>query len=186
LAPEGFVEPETWHAGLPGVVVAAGALITDGAGNVLVVKPNYRDHWTLPGGICEFGEPPHAGCAREVAEEIGLELPVGALLSVDWQLPLPAYGPAARPAVYFIFDCGELGMPPGIRLQADELDDFEFAAPAALAGLLAPFALPRVRAAIAARESGCARYVPRAGTDHPQQAPQRGEPRESAGRAGRG
>ncbi len=186
MAPEGFVEPATWHAGLPGLVAAAGALIGDGAGNVLVVKPNYRDHWTLPGGICEFGEPPHVGCAREVAEEIGLELPVGPLLSVDWQLPLPVYGAAARPAVYFIFDCGRLRTRSGIRLQADELDDFQFAAEAALADLLAPFALPRVRAAIAARESGCVSYVPQADTDHLQQFPPRGEHRESAGCAGRG
>jgi 8-oxo-dGTP diphosphatase len=160
LVSDGFVEPVTWHAGLPGVVAAAGGLIRDGAGNVLVVKPNYRDHWTLPGGICEFGEPPHAGCAREVAEEIGLDLPVGRLLSVDWQPALPKYGVAARPAVHFIFDCGTLRTLSGIRLQADELDDYRFAAEAALGDLLAPLALPRVRAAIAARASGCVRYVP--------------------------
>jgi 8-oxo-dGTP diphosphatase len=162
VASDGFVEPTTWHAGLAGVVATAGALITDQAGNVLLVKPNYRDHWTLPGGICEFGEPPHDGCAREVAEEIGLELSVGGLLSVDWQPALPVYGATARPAVYFIFDCGTLEALSGIRLQADELDDCQFAATSALGGLLAPFALPRVRAAIAARESGCVRYVPRA------------------------
>lgn len=157
---DGFVEPVTWHAGLPGVVAAAGALIRDGAGNVLIVKPSYRDHWTLPGGICEFGEPPQAGCAREVAEEIGLNLPVGRLLSVDWQPPQPVYGAAARPAVYFIFDCGTLRALSGVRLQADELDDCQFATEAALRDLLAPLALPRVRAAIAARKSGCVRYVP--------------------------
>lgn len=171
MATEGFVEPVTWHAGLPGVVATAGALITDGAGSVLVVKPNYRGHWTLPGGICEFGEAPHAGCAREVAEEIGLDLPVGRLLSVDWQLPLPLYGAAARPAVYFIFDCGTLRTLSGIRLQADELDDCQFAAETALGDLLAPFALPRVRAAIAARESGCARYVPQPEADHARLSP---------------
>ena len=160
MVSDGFVEPATWHAGLPGVVAAAGALIRDGAGNVLVVKPNYRNHWTLPGGICELGEPPHAGCAREVAEEIGLNLPVGRLLSVDWQPALPKYGVAARPAVYFIFDCGTLRTLSGIRLQADELEDCQFAPEAALDDLLAPLALPRVRAAIAARTSGCVRYVP--------------------------
>ena len=160
MVSDGFVEPVTWHAGLAGVVATAGALITDGAGNVLVVKPNYRDHWTLPGGICEFGEPPHAGCAREVAEEIGLDLPVGRLLSVDWQPALPQYGAAARPAVFFIFDCGTLGTLSGIRLQADELDDCQFAAEVALGDVLAPLALPRVRAAIEARASGCVRYVP--------------------------
>jgi 8-oxo-dGTP diphosphatase len=160
LAGDSFMEPVAWHASLPGVVATAGALIRDTAGNVLIVKPNYRDHWTLPGGICEFGEAPHAGCAREVSEEIGLNLPVGRLLSVDWQLPSPAYGPAARPAVYFIFDCGTLPSLSGIQLQADELDDCMFATQEALAGFLASFALPRVHAAIAARASGCVRYVP--------------------------
>jgi len=87
VAQDGFVEPVAWHASLPGVVATAAGIIADNAGNVLIVKPNYRDHWTLPGGICEFGEAPHAGCAREVTEETGLELPVGRLLSVDWQLP---------------------------------------------------------------------------------------------------
>jgi 8-oxo-dGTP diphosphatase len=160
LTSDSFIEPVAWHASLPGVVATAGALIHDTAGNVLIVKPNYRDHWTLPGGICEFGEAPHAGCAREVSEEIGLSLPVGRLLSVDWQLPSPAYGPMARPSVYFIFDCGTLPGRPAIRLQADELDDWTFVTHDALPGLLASFALPRVHAAIAARASGCVRYVP--------------------------
>src|SRR5271155_4466384 len=78
-----FIDHDTWFARLPGVVVAAGALITDPAGRILLVKPNYRDHWTLPGGICEHGEPPHAGCAREIAEELGLDLEVSALLAID-------------------------------------------------------------------------------------------------------
>jgi 8-oxo-dGTP diphosphatase len=52
LAGDSFMEPVAWHASLPGVVATAGALIRDTAGNVLIVKPNYRDHWTLPGGIC--------------------------------------------------------------------------------------------------------------------------------------
>ena len=155
------MEPVAWHASLPGVIVAASALIRDPAGNVLVVKPNYRDHWTLPGGICELGEAPHDGCAREVSEELGLDLAVGPLLSVDWQLALPDYGAAARPAIYFIFGCGTLPDRGGIRLQAEELDDSRFAAEAELAGLLAGFALPRVRAALAARGGNGARYVPR-------------------------
>jgi 8-oxo-dGTP diphosphatase len=87
--------------------------------------------------------------------------------------------------VYFIFDCGKLRTRSGIRLQADELDDFQFAAEAALAGLLAPFALARVRAALAARESGCVRYVPQADTG-PSPSPPRLEHIESAGCAGRG
>lgn len=149
-----------WHASLPGVIASAAGLICDGADRVLLVKPNYRDHWTLPGGICEFGEAPTDGCAREVAEELGLALPVGRMLCVDWQLAARVYGPQARPAVHFIFDCGVLPSLDGVRLQAAELDDCRFATESELGGMLPPAALARVLAAVGALASGCARYVP--------------------------
>ncbi len=112
-----FTDPDTWFAGLPGVVIAAGALITDPAGRVLLVKPNYRDLWALPGGVCEHGEPPQVGCARELAEELGLEIGVGRLLAIDWSQP---YGVAARPIMHFVFDGGQLDdgvghRDPGVR-----------------------------------------------------------------------
>ena len=160
MPPDGFVEPVTWHASLPGVIVSAAALIGDSAGGVLVVKPNYRDYWTLPGGICEFGEAPRAGCAREVAEEIGIDQHIGALLSIDWQPPQDIYGPTARPAVFFIFDGGSLATLAGIRLQPEELDVCRFVAADELDALLLPAAAPRVGAAIAALSSGCVRTGP--------------------------
>ena len=160
MAGQEFRPPPAWHASLPGVVVAAAGLIRDDAGRVLVVKPNYRDHWTLPGGVCEFGEAPHAGCAREVAEEIGLRLPVGRMLAVDWQLPPDIYGRQARPAVFFVFDCGMLPSLAGVRLQEEELDDCRFAGEPELPALLAETTVPRVRSAISSLSSGCARYVP--------------------------
>ncbi len=165
MSAQGFVEPATWHASLPGVIVSAGALIGDGAGSVLIVKPNYREYWTLPGGICESGEAPRAGCAREVAEELGLDRSIGRLLAVDWQLPLPIYGASARPAVFFIFDCGTVTTLAGIRLQPDELDECRFAAETELHAFLQPAAVPRVRAALAARSSGCIQCGP--GLDGP-------------------
>lgn len=154
------MEPEAWHASLPGVILSAAALIGDGAGGVLVVKPNYRDHWTLPGGICEFGEAPRAGCAREVAEELGIELRPAALLAIDWQPAQEIYGPGARPAVFFIFDGGTLPSLSSIRLQPEELDDCRFAAASDLAALLPPTSVPRVAAAIAALPTGCIRIGP--------------------------
>ena len=47
----GFLEPDAWLASLPELVITASAVITDPAGRVLLVKPNYRDRWSLPGGI---------------------------------------------------------------------------------------------------------------------------------------
>jgi 8-oxo-dGTP diphosphatase len=167
LRPEGFVEPVAWHASLAGVIVSAGALIGDGDGGVLLVKPNYRDHWTLPGGICEFGEAPRDGCAREVAEELGIDQQVGALLAVDWQPSQEIYGPTARPVVFFIFDAGSVASLAGIRLQAEELDDCQLVQAGDLPALLLPTAVPRVLAAIAARTSGCVGAGPGLGAGQP-------------------
>jgi len=152
-----FIDHDTWFAQLPGVVLAAGALITNPAGLVLLVKPNYRDHWSLPGGICEFGEAPHVGCAREVAEEIGLPLPIGALLAVDWLRPYPE---PARPVMHFVFDGGTLADGSGIVLQAEELDEFRFTEPDQVGDYVAPFAVRRMRAALNGRASGTAVYGP--------------------------
>jgi ADP-ribose pyrophosphatase YjhB (NUDIX family) len=153
----GSADHDTWYASLPGVVVSAAALITDPAGRVLLVKPNYRDHWSLPGGICELGEPPHAGCVREVAEEVGLDRPAGPLLAIDWAQP---YGTGVRPILAFVFDGGTLENGDGIVLQQEELDDYRFAGPAEVPGYMAPAGARRVRAALAARASGAAVYQP--------------------------
>jgi 8-oxo-dGTP diphosphatase len=152
-----FIDPDTWYAQLPGVVLGAGALITDPGGRVLVVKPNYRDYWTLPGGVCEHGEPPHMACAREVVEEIGLDVPIGALLAIEWSQP---HGAAARPIMHFVFDGGILQDGAGIVLQEEELDDFRFAEPEGLADLLASHGMARVMAAIEGRAMGTTAYQP--------------------------
>jgi 8-oxo-dGTP diphosphatase len=152
-----FTDHDNWFAQLPGVVVAAGALITDRAGRVLIVKPNYRDHWTLPGGVCEHGEPPHIGAFREVAEEVGLVLPVGSLLAVDWSQP---YGADARPIMHFVFDGGTA--PDGTRIvvQEQELDAYQFADPGELDRYAPRYVADRIAAAIAGRAAGGTVYQP--------------------------
>ena len=156
-----FTDASEWYAGLPTMFGSAAALITDPGGRVLLVKPNYRDHWNLPGGIIEHGEPPHEACAREVAEELGITLTPGPLLVVDWA---PPAGERPRSAVSFIFDGGILEDPGVIRLQASELDEYRLVSPGdEAAGYLPPFLLDRMRAAAAARGNGHAVYLPTAG-----------------------
>ena len=154
-----YLDPAAWYAQLPTVYLAAAALITNPDGQVLLVKPNYRDYWNMPGGICEDGEDPHAGCAREVREEIGLALPIGGLLVAAWVSP---EGERPRPIMAMIFDGGTLDSADGIRLQYEELDDYLFTDPAAVGSYLPPHVAPRVPAALAAREQGGASYLPSA------------------------
>jgi 8-oxo-dGTP diphosphatase len=149
-----------WFASLPTLYGAAAALFTDEDGRVLLVKPNYRDHWSLPGGILEHGEPPHVGCAREVAEEIGLDIVPGNLLTIGWVGP---EDPRPRPIVHFIFDGGTIAASTPITVQASELDDYRFVSPADLAEYLPEFITARVTAALNARASATEHtYTPRA------------------------
>ena len=149
-----------WYAGLPTMFGSAAALITDPEGRVLLVKPNYREHWTLPGGILEDGEPPHVGCGREVAEELGLDVTPGPLLTIGWTAPA---GPRPRPIVHFVFDGGVLDGHAPIRVQEDELDGYRFVEPGDLAGYLPAFLVARVGAALQGRASGAAVYLPSSG-----------------------
>ena len=146
-----------WFATLPTMFGAAAALFTNPAGQVLLVSPNYRDHWLLPGGILEHGEAPHEGCRREVAEEIGLDIEPGPLLVLGWAAP---EGARPKPIVIFVFDGGVLADDTPIRLQESELDEYRFVAAGDLDGYLPPNMQARVRGALRGRGSGVTAYLP--------------------------
>ena len=55
----------------------AAVIIHDG--NVLLCRINGSGFWFLPGGRVRFGEPSEVALARELAEEIGYQLPPGEL-----------------------------------------------------------------------------------------------------------
>jgi 8-oxo-dGTP diphosphatase len=150
-------EQAAWFAQLPTMFAAAAALLTDPAGRVLLVKPNYRDHWSLPGGILDHGEPPHVGCRREVAEELGLDIEPGPLLVVGWSGP---DGIRPRPIVHFVFDGGVLADDTQIRLQESELDDYRFVDADDLHRYLPPVISTRVSAGLRSRDTGATVYLP--------------------------
>ncbi|GGV75395.1 NUDIX hydrolase [Streptomyces griseoloalbus] len=107
-------------ASLPRVLAGAAVLFRDAAGRVLIVEPNYREGWALPGGTIESddGESPREGARRETAEEIGLDRAPGRLLAVDW-----VRGSTRPPVVAYLYDGGVLGEDDlgAIRLQESEL-----------------------------------------------------------------
>lgn len=138
------------------ILSAAGALIRDERGRILLVEPTYKDHWEIPGGLIEVGETPSRGCARELAEELGLVREPGRLLVVDWA-PHPEQGDR----VLFVFDGGVLtpGDVAAIRLQADELASYAFLPPEEAFDLLIPRLERRMRAAALALADGGTAYL---------------------------
>lgn len=138
------------------ILSAAGAVMLDEAGRVLLVEPNYKDHWEIPGGVIEVGETPSQGCAREITEELGLTREPGRLLVVDWA-PHREWGDR----VLFVFDGGTLTRSDiaAIRLQPEELDSYEFLRPPDALDRLIPRLRRRVDAALRAREEGRTLYL---------------------------
>lgn len=141
---------------------AAGVLFSDDAGRVMLVEPTYKETWEIPGGYIETGETPAQAAAREVREELGLDIVVGPLLVADWA-PHPNEGDK----LLFVFDGRTLSTTQlnGIQLQADELASYAFFDVEGAARVLVPRLARRVVAAVGARRAGHTAYLEH-GTPH--------------------
>jgi 8-oxo-dGTP diphosphatase len=152
-----LMDDAEWYASLPSFTASAAALLTDESGAVLLVKPWYRDHWLLPGGVTEAGESPRQCAEREAEEEVGVAVTATALLAVHW---MPPAGPR-RATFAFVFDGGTLPARDGVRLQAEELDDFAFLPLEQAVARMEPSGARRLTRAWQARESGHPAYLER-------------------------
>src|SRR6266567_6696454 len=144
--------PDVYIASLARKRMAAGAFCRDQAGRVLLVDPVYRDTWDLPGGAVEAEESPHAACRREVAEELGLDRPVGRVLAVDWVPSRPE-----RPeGLIVVYDGGVLAAEDikAIRVQDGELAGFAFVDPDQVADRVTPLVGRRIAACLDALAAG--------------------------------
>ncbi len=72
------------NAALPRKRVIAQLAIRDRRDRLLLCELTYKRDWDFPGGVVEVGESPRVAAAAETAEELGLRLPVGRLVAVDW------------------------------------------------------------------------------------------------------
>ncbi|MFI6700902.1 NUDIX domain-containing protein [Streptomyces sp. NPDC050509] len=136
--------------------MSAGAVLTNGQGEYLIVKPGYRKGWNLPGGGVDEGETPRQACTRELKEELCIDRTPGRLL-------LSAYVHTADgPHIYWVFDGGTLTaeQQKAIVLQESELTAFRFSAPGEITpGEIPPSRRPLWDAAIGALTDGSTAHV---------------------------
>lgn len=73
------------------VIDVVAAVIMNASGQVLAVKCPEHKHgggWEFPGGKIEPGEAPQDATAREIREELGVQIDVGEMLhTVEWDYP---------------------------------------------------------------------------------------------------
>lgn len=119
---EGFIA--ILNAGLPTKRIISQGLLRDEQGRVLLCELTYKKEWDLPGGVIEAGEAPALGLVRELEEELGIEVEVRGLITVNW---LPAWR-EWDDACIFLFDLGTVdgSITEGMTLQATEIKSVQW------------------------------------------------------------
>lgn len=97
---EGFIA--MLNSTLPTKRAIAQGVLRDGAGRVLLCELTYKQEWDLPGGVVDPSESPADCVAREIREELGIDVEVRGLLAVNWLPPWRGWSDATA----FIFDLG--------------------------------------------------------------------------------
>jgi 8-oxo-dGTP pyrophosphatase MutT (NUDIX family)/predicted kinase len=146
-----------YYESLPRKRIGAGLICRDRVGRVLLVQPTYKPTWEIPGGVVEAGESPAMTVAREIEEELGVTLPVGRLLVVDW---LPVRRPKTE-GLMIQFDGGVIdgAVTRRFRLPAAELRDWRFFAPGDLGDALPDHTARRTLAALEMIAAGGSAYL---------------------------
>ena len=144
--PEGF--RALLNSFLPRKRAISQLLVRDVEQRVLLCQLTYKQDWDLPGGVVEVGESPQVAVAREVEEELGLQIAPGPLLLTDWLPPWSGWDDA----LCLVFDGGvhDPGLTESIVKQAREIRHAAFCTLDEGAVRCADFTFPRISAGLPA------------------------------------
>ncbi|MEV7617797.1 NUDIX hydrolase [Streptomyces sp. NPDC089799] len=145
-------EVRAYYAARPAPLVVATGVVLDGSGRVLMLTPAHGEGLDLPGGTVADTEMPEEGLARELKEELGLDVPVGRLLAVDARSP----GEPGRSLVAHVHLVGPLDdeQATGLSFAGGEAAEAHWHTPEEAVRLLPERVAPRLRAALAALYAG--------------------------------
>lgn len=119
---------------LPKKQVGTAVILFNKKGELLILKPDYKDKWLIPGGSADENESPLHCAIRETEEEIGLSIK-------DLQLVGVYYGHKKgvfTDSLKFIFSGGVLTdkQITKIKLQTEEFEECRFLSPEKVIPLL--------------------------------------------------
>ena len=124
--PKKFTDEE-YHRMLPKKQVGTAVIFFNTKGELLIVKPDYKDGWLLPGGSADEDESPLHCALRETKEEIGLTMEDLPLVGVYYAPKKGVHSDSLK----FLFYGGVLmeNQISQIKLQTEELEKYAFASP---------------------------------------------------------
>lgn len=142
---------------LPRKTLSAGGLFFNDEGKILIVKPNYKEGWTIPGGTIDSEESPVEAYTREISEELGLNKKPLALLCIDYVKKTRG----GHDHVSLVFDGGVLSSDEikSIHLQEEELTEYRFVSLKEAVELLAESLAKRMPKCIEAKKRGKTVYL---------------------------
>jgi len=131
------------HKYMPAKRLAACVLLFDDQDRLLILKTTYRREWLLPGGLVERNESPWVCAAREVKEEIGIEIRNLRFAAMDWRSADDEYDDS----LHFIFLGGRLTSEQQAAVQPDgvEIAECRFVVAGDVEALVEPHLYRRVR-----------------------------------------
>lgn len=117
------MERLAWLQTLDRRASSACLILENEAGEVLIVKANYKDYWTFPGGMVDADETPKQAALRETLEEVGLRIDEQ---SVEFAWIASRKSKRAMTYQFVFWTRLPKGYEDNIILQASEIDESVF------------------------------------------------------------
>ena len=116
------ISDEEYYGNLPKKHIGALVLIFNKNQQLLIVKPTYKEGWSIPGGGVDDNESPKTAAVREIKEELGLNLKSIILIGVGYT-PVQGIKPET---LQFIFNGGELSADEINKISLNKSEHSEF------------------------------------------------------------
>ena len=146
-----------FYDNLPKKRMGAGVLFFNEKDELLIIKPNYKDHWTIPGGVVDANESPRQAAIREVKEELGLDIDPLKLLCVNYVPDHDEKGESLQLVFYGgILNSEKIG---SFKIPNKEIDGHKFIKAEELMDLLEDRLRWRISKCLEALKDGTAIYL---------------------------
>ena len=117
-----LLSDEEYYSNLPKKHIGVGVLVFNKNRQLLILKPNYKEGWSILGGGVDIDETPIEAAIRETREEINLDLENMPLVCVEY-----TQKKGIKPeTLQFIFYGGELDVNEISKISPDKSEHSEF------------------------------------------------------------